>query len=212
MLSARQLSKDIDSLKNVNDSMRIKRKNFINTYFHFQKPSDSLWASIKIPPGKNMEWLPDSLKMVVNDRALAYTGDLKNSLQYGWVEIDSRSAEIKSNSIEWHRKYSISLICLILFFIGAPLGSIIRKGGLGMPLVVAIIMFLAFHLLNMFGEKFVKQDLLDPFIGMWLAVIILTPVAIFFTYKAMQDSQLFNKELYNRLFRKIGLTKIFSKN
>ena len=212
MLSARQLSKDIDSLNNVNDSMRIKRKNFIDTYFHFQKPSDSLWASIKIPPGKNMEWLPDSLKMVVNDRALAYTGDLKNSLQYGWVEIESRTAEIKSNSIEWHRKYSISLICLILFFIGAPLGSIIRKGGLGMPLVVAIIMFLAFHLLNMFGEKFVKQDLLDPFIGMWLAVIILTPVAILFTYKAMQDSQLFNKELYIRLFRKMGLTKIFSKN
>ena len=72
-----------------------------------------------------------------------------------------------------------------------------------MPLVVAIIFFLMFHLLNMFGEKFVKESMLPPYIGMWLAVIVLTPVGIFLTYKAMHDSQLFNKELYNRAFKKI---------
>jgi lipopolysaccharide export system permease protein len=93
------------------------------------------------------------------------------------------------------------MACFVLFFIGAPLGSIIRKGGLGMPLVVAIIFFLIFHLLNMFGEKFVKEGMMSPFIGMWLAVIVLTPVGIFLTYKAMHDSQLFNKEYYNRAFK-----------
>ena len=97
------------------------------------------------------------------------------------------------------------MACFVLFFIGAPLGSIIRKGGLGMPLVVAIIFFLLFHLLNMFGEKFVKEGMLPPYIGMWLAVIVLAPVGAFLTYKAMHDSQLFNKEYYNRLFKKIKI-------
>jgi lipopolysaccharide export system permease protein len=88
-------------------------------------------------------------------------------------------------------------------FIGAPLGAIIRKGGLGMPLVFAIVFFLIFHLLNMFGEKFAKEALLTPFWGMWLAVFSLTPVGAFLTYKAMRDSQLFNKEFYIRTFKKM---------
>jgi lipopolysaccharide export system permease protein len=75
---------------------------------------------------------------------------------------------------------------------------------LGMPLVVAIIFFLIFHLLNTFGEKFVKEGTLGPIIGMWLSVIVLIPVGIFFTYKALHDSQLFNKEFYYRLFKKLS--------
>ena len=74
-----------------------------------------------------------------------------------------------------------------------------------MPLVVAIIFFLLFHLLGMFGEKFVRENLTTPFIGMWLSVIVLTPVGIFLTYKAMHDSQLFNKEYYYRTFKKIQI-------
>ena len=105
--------------------------------------------------------------------------------------------------MEWHRKFSFSLACMVLFFIGAPLGSIIRKGGMGMPLVVAIIFFLLFHLLNVFGEKLVKNQVLTPFMGMWFAVFILTPVGIFLTYKAMNDSQIFNKDVYVRLFKKV---------
>ncbi|MGB4846108.1 MAG: LptF/LptG family permease, partial [Ferruginibacter sp.] len=124
-------------------------------------------------------------------------------------EIENRRSDIRFNNIEWHRKFSLSMACFVLFFIGAPLGSIIRKGGLGMPLVVAIIFFLMFHLLNMFGEKFARESIMPPFWGMWLAVLALTPVGIFLTYKAMHDSQLFNKEYYNRVFKKIK--KLFSK-
>jgi len=79
-----------------------------------------------------------------------------------------------------------------------------------MPLVVAIIFFLIFHLLNMFGEKFVKENLVDPSVGMWLAVIVLVPVGAFLTYKAMHDSQLFNKEFYYRFFS--GAKSLFKKN
>lgn len=128
---------------------------------------------------------------------------MRNAIQfYGNDDVELKK-NINYHELEWHRKFSFSMACLVLFFIGAPLGSIIRKGGLGMPLVVAIIFFLIFHLLNMFGEKFVKEGLTTPFTGMWLAVMVLIPIGIFLTYKAMNDSQLFNKEFYHRTFKKI---------
>ena len=102
-----------------------------------------------------------------------------------------------------HGHLTRARVCLVLFFIGAPLGSIIRKGGLGMPLVVAIIFFLLFHLLNMFGEKFARGQIMTPFWGLWLPIFVLVPVGFFLTYKAMHDSQLFNKDYYYRFFRMI---------
>jgi lipopolysaccharide export system permease protein len=112
-------------------------------------------------------------------------------------------SDIIQHKVEWHKKLSLSVACIVLFFIGAPLGSIIRKGGLGLPLVVALIFFMIFYLLNIFGEKFTKDEVLDPIIGMWLPVIALSPVGFFLTYKAMHDSQLFNKEYYYRGIKKI---------
>jgi lipopolysaccharide export system permease protein len=153
--------------------------------------------------------IPDSARLQVKDAAIAIANTLKYTIENSGNEIEARKSEIKFHKIEWHRKFSLSMACFVLFFIGAPLGSIIRKGGLGMPLVIAIIFFLQFHLLNMFGEKFVKESIMPPFIGMWLAVWVLTPVGIFLTYKAMHDSQLLNKEFYNRIFKKIK--NIFSK-
>ena len=105
--------------------------------------------------------------------------------------------------MEWHSKYSLSLACLVLFFIGAPLGAIIRKGGLGMPLLMAIIFFLIFHLTIIFGRKFVKEDVLSMIPGMWLPIIVLMPIGCLLTYKAMHDSQLFNKEFYDKLWHRI---------
>ena len=95
------------------------------------------------------------------------------------------------------------MACLVLFLIGAPLGSIIRKGGLGMPLVIAVIFFVVYFLLNNFGEKLVKEGVLLPVAGMWQANYILFPVGIFLVYKAMHDSQLFNKEAYFRFYKKV---------
>ncbi|MFN5762645.1 MAG: LptF/LptG family permease, partial [Sphingobacteriales bacterium] len=109
----------------------------------------------------------------------------------------------QSYRIEWHKKFSLAFACLVLFMIGAPLGSIIRKGGLGMPLVVAVIFFLLFHLLNMFGQKLADSHTLSAFSGMWLSSFVLVPIGAFLTYKAMRDSQLFNQEYYFRLFKQI---------
>lgn len=212
MLSAGQISRSLDSLKKMKDTAVVRMNRTIAQtlpYTAIQDSSKKLVAAVQTKYNRFDSIIPDSARMQVNASALSLANTLKYSVENSGNELEGRKKEIQYHYIEWHRKFSLSMACFVLFFIGAPLGSIIRKGGLGMPLVVAIIFFLMFHLLNMFGEKFVKESMLPPYIGMWLAVIVLTPVGIFLTYKAMHDSQLFNKELYYRAFKKIK--NIFTK-
>lgn len=212
MLSARQINNSLDSLNKMSDSIESRMRNTLAITLPFASRLDTVKKPKPIKQtiyNRFDSLIPDSARYPVKAAALSLAGSLKFNIENSGNEIQSRRSEIRYHKIEWHRKYSLSMACFVLFFIGAPLGSIIRKGGLGMPLVFAIIFFLQFHLLNMFGEKFVKEDIMPPFIGMWLAVIVLTPVGIFLTYKAMHDSQLFNKEYYNRAFKK--LKKTFSK-
>lgn len=214
MYSVAQLSRSYDSLKRISDSFKIRFEREFALYAHYINVPDSTWK--KAPPQKKpvsfSAILPDSARTSVFESAVSMANSLRSILENTGDTGRARERDLRQNKIEWHRKFSLSLACLVLFFIGAPLGSIIRKGGLGMPLVVAIIFFLIFHLLNMFGEKFVKEDITTPFTGMWLAILVLVPVGAFFTYKAMHDSQLFNKEFYKRFFKKLSsLSGIFRK-
>ena len=127
-------------------------------------------------------------------------------------DYDARHSLIRKHWIEWNRKFTLSVACIVLFMIGAPLGSIIRKGGLGTPLVAAIIFFVVFHLLNTFGEKFAVQGITSPFAGMWLSTLVLIPIGGFLTSKAMKDSQLFNQEFYFRFFKNVRSRILKKKN
>ena len=118
---------------------------------------------------------------------------------------------LRMHLMAWHEKITMSIACLVLFLIGAPLGSIIRKGGIGLPLIFAVIFFVIFFLLNNFGRKFVKQDVMQPISGMWMATFVLLPIGIFLTYKAMNDSQLFNREFYYRMLKKFRRPKHLKK-
>lgn len=106
-----------------------------------------------------------------------------------------RDKDIRYN-IEYQRKFTLAVSCLLLFCIGAPLGAIIRKGGLGLPVVMAIIFFLIYHIIATVSEKSAKEGSIDPFWGMWMAIFILSPLAIFLAYKAATDSALFDIEQY----------------
>lgn len=212
MLSARQLSFNIDSLKkdrkNIDATFnKIKHKELI-----YSSLPEKTWkqSNSTILPGDYKKMFSDSINNKIKQYALNKIASIKSSIIQFKVDKELKATDITLHLVEWHRKYAISLACLILFFIGAPLGAIIKKGGLGMPLVVAIVFFLIFHLLSMFGEKFVKQGILSPAMGMWLAIIVLAPVGAFLTYKAMHDSQLFNKDFYTRQLKKIKA--IFRKN
>jgi len=107
-------------------------------------------------------------------------------------DLNQKEESIIKHKVEWHRKFTLSFACILLFFVGAPLGAIIRKGGLGMPGVMAVMFFLMFHLLSIFGEKTAKAGIIEPYVGMWLASAVFLPLGIFLTYQASIDSSMFS--------------------
>ncbi len=170
------------------DSIRIQ---IINTYNNVVTPVNEI--------------VPDSVRTLVIDLVNGHISVAKSNMDVLYSDYIERSKMLRLHNIEWHRKFALSAACMVLFLIGAPLGSIIRKGGIGTPLIFAIIFFVLFHLMNTFGEKFVKEGITNPLLGMWLATFVLLPVGFFLTYKAMRDSQLFNKEFYFRTYKKFGV-------
>lgn len=210
MLSVRQLGKRIDSLEKTAAFYQKKLKNEMYPLLGFLRDLDTGWVAVKnVPKIKSDSAIfKDSLQQsYARERALGNINMLKSTLDINANEYDARRKDLRFNLIEWHKKFAMSFACMVLFMIGAPLGSIIRKGGLGMPLVIAVIFFVVFFLLNNFGEKLVKEDVLKPVGGMWAATIILLPVGIFLTIKAMKDSELFNSEPYMRLIRRFKKKK-----
>ena len=109
--------------------------------------------------------------------------------------------------IGYHRKFALTYAIIVLFFIGAPLGAIIKKGGFGTPLVLAALLFMLYFILISIGESLASENVVSPFLGMWFASIILTPIAILFMRSAANDSQVFNKEAYSKLFSRFKRKK-----
>jgi lipopolysaccharide export system permease protein len=115
---------------------------------------------------------------------------------------DWKWARLRRYQIEIHRKFTLSVLCLIFFFIGAPLGAIIRKGGLGMPVIVSVLLFLVYYILSITAEKFVRESIVPPFVGMWISTLILVPVSIWLTIKAANDSVILHIETYFSWWKK----------
>ena len=217
MLSVRQLENAIDSLAN-SDSVYIKKINAeVGPYLRFMKYRDSakLFASLpKVKPVKKInEVIPDSVSSIISEAIGYQLQSLQNNLTTIKDTYIENKASTTFHAIEWHRKFTLSFACIVLFLIGAPLGSIIRKGGFRTPFVLAIVFFVVFFLLNNFGEKFAKSGEWTVYKGMWFSSSILIPIGFFLTYKAMRDSQLFNQEFYYRLLQpiKVTLRKYFKK-
>ncbi|WP_026903693.1 LptF/LptG family permease [Pedobacter glucosidilyticus] len=127
----------------------------------------------------------------------------KDGLETHTFQAEEFMKTIRRYLVEYNRKFTLSVSCLVLFFIGAPLGAIIRKGGLGLPVVVSVIFFLVYHVISTVGEKSVKEGSLSPVMGMWIAIFVLTPLGLFLTYKATVDSALFDTDSYKNFFKKL---------
>lgn len=112
-------------------------------------------------------------------------------------------SSIRSHKQQLHQKFSVALSCLLFFFIGAPLGTIIRKGGLGMPAVLSVILFLLYYTIDTFGSKMAREDVWPVWQGMWLSSWVLTGLGLFFTYKAVNDSTMMNPDAWKNFFQKI---------
>jgi len=207
MFSMHQLNRSIDSIRRENNVFRKQMNHDLFKPFSFAGYLDSNWdfsaTSLPVKYKNFDELLPDSARLFVNDGARNLAASVRVSIETMDTNLKAREKVLRRHKIEWHRKIVLSLACVVLFLIGAPLGSIIRKGGLGSPLIFAIAFFMVFYFSSNTGEKFAKEGKLTPFTGMWLATFILTPIGLFLIYKGMRDSQLFNKEFYYRLVSRV---------
>lgn len=111
-------------------------------------------------------------------------------------DLTQSQKHIDRHKIEWHRKFSLSFACILFFFIGAPFGSIVRKGGFGMPVVLSVLLFILYYVISISGEKFVREGVMPAYQGMWLSAAILLPMGLFLTYKAVGDSVILNVDSY----------------
>jgi lipopolysaccharide export system permease protein len=226
MLNTVQLGKNADSLEKSLAKFKERDQRELQGYLLFSKYLDTGWIDVKAPPVKKgvafIDQLPDSLKLSktdklptavkpqVMDQSISYANSIKSTIEGPSWDYDGKRKELRMTLMTYHEKITMSIAVLVLFLIGAPLGSIVRKGGIGTPVVFAVVFFVIFFLLNNFGKKFVKEDVLQPVAGMWLATAVLLPIGFFLIYKALHDSQLFNKEYYYRAYR--AIRRLVTKN
>ncbi|RTY94498.1 YjgP/YjgQ family permease [Flavobacterium sp. GSP27] len=130
------------------------------------------------------------------------------SIDTSKTELENKQKNINKHLLAFYDKFVIVFACFLMFFIGAPLGAIIRKGGLGLPIVFAILIFITFHFINSFGKRIAQENEMSPFLGAWLSSILLSPLAIILTYRATNDIGLINVDVILAPFQKI-LKKIF---
>ena len=140
-------------------------------------------------------------------KVLTTTGNRMSSLASDW---DMKSFltkdtdnNIRSHRSDWHKKITLSLACIIFFFIGAPLGAIIRKGGLGMPVVISVLIFVIYYIIDSGATRVAKSGEMNIVLGTWMSTIVLAPLGAFFTYKSNKDSVVFNIDVYAAFFRKL---------
>jgi len=172
-------------------------------------PFDSLRVNPQIKPDTlvDVDQVVASLstfeKQELYQRAIENVRTNTQTISQQLDEMYTRKKIVNAYAMEWHRKFTLSFACLIFFFIGAPLGAIIRKGGLGMPVVVSILMFIAYYILMITGEKFAREDAWAMIQGMWFSSFVFLPLGFWLTYKAATDSGVMNLESYQQLFKKL---------
>ncbi len=194
-----------DSLSNLIQVKLSGLKVSLNSYFHF---NDSLRRNIKPIIDTAVK---DSLlaqfdrfnQQLLVSAALNHARSARGYVDYAISDVGDTARIRNKFDMEWHRKFTLSVACIIMFFIGAPFGAIIRKGGFGMPLVISVIFYIVYHILSITGEKMVKTDTATAFSGMWVAILILTPIGILLTYLASTDSSLFDKASWKSAFMRL---------
>jgi lipopolysaccharide export system permease protein len=135
--------------------------------------------------------------------ALNNSRSLKSTFDQKKLKIDMYEREYRRYEIAWYQKYTQAFACLVMFMIGAPLGAIIKKGGLGMPVLISIIFFIIYYMLTISGEKWAKEGLVDPLFGTWFSILCLIPFGLFFLRQARKDSRLFEPDFYIQIWRNI---------
>lgn len=213
MLNISQLDYFIDSIgSSLNNQRTDLAKNYSKNYKVYQN------LDTNYTPGKDTSLVikSDLLSpfsgndlVKITSTALSTARNVKKTLEYQTQRFKSTQETLTKHKIVWHRKFTLSFACLVLFFIGAPLGAIIRKGGLGLPTVISILFFIMYHVISMIGEKSALKGALEVTQGMWLSSFILLPLGFFLTLKATTDSPIMDMDVWNKALTKLNPVRFF---
>ena len=207
-----QLMHDVDSMNVEADSLaRANYATALRMYFHVLdtiSKKDSIKA-VKTAASKAIDIdtlfnrLDNSRKQMAVSQAMSSISGVTNDLEFKAMLSHDTEARIRMHRIEAIGKFTLALSCLIFFFIGAPLGAIIRKGGLGVPVIISVLVFIIFYIFDNTGYRMARLGAWPIWFGKGIATAVLTPVAVFFTYKANKDSVVFNMDAYRTFFTKL---------
>lgn len=210
MMNFIQLDFAIDSLEKLNDTLDVQfSKSLKNKLTILSDIAFKDTLNVNNEESKQIDTIIylDSLKIAeMNAAKLDALNEIrgtKEMLFHQTLIQEHRVITTNDYKITWHKKFTLSFALIVLFFIGAPLGAIIKKGGLGAPLVFATLFFILYYVITMAGENMANSEVLSPWLGLWLSAIALAPLAFFLTYKSNNDSALFDRDLYKRWINRI---------
>ena len=206
MQNVRQLSHSIDSIKGVlAEGRKGNEIQYMNNLPFYKKMDTAKWKStlspVKFNPSVILNF-PAHDRYTILETARNTARAAKQNLESSQDDIEIKSKLVYKHQIVYHKKFSFSIACFLLFFIGAPLGAIIRKGGLGMPAVVSTLFFILFWVISFMGEKYAAQGVVPPWQGIWFSSAVLMPIGIFLTVKATNDASLLDIDAWIRFFSK----------
>ena len=204
-----QISESIDSLTYQADSTGRAIYNNVkqSTYRRYTLTErDSIKMNEgTIPSSINIDSLFNAYTLAEKEKALKSSSDRLGTITSDWkiknMQMSDTDKNIRRHQSDWHKKITLSLSCLIFFFIGAPLGAIIRKGGLGLPVVISVIIFVLYYIIDSGSTRVARSGEMNIILGVWMSTIVLAPIGFFFTYKSNKDSVVFNLEVYVNFFR-----------
>lgn len=207
-----QLIQSIDSVQVLEHKRSIEQSEVIvaRHYFGRERVENRDVDAVIAPPEFYAQCDLDSLYATFSDdqryraisAALDKAKEKQDKIDYNALMLDDYQRYIRKHEIELYRKFTLAFACLIFFFIGAPLGAITRKGGLGAPIVISVVMFIVYYMIDNTGYKMAREALWPCWAGMWLSSLVLLPIGVFLTYKAATDSALFNPDAWMKIVRK----------
>jgi lipopolysaccharide export system permease protein len=204
MMNLKQLQYNHDSTKRKFDSTMRNNYLLVTPYIkYFNMPHKSKTVKYIAAKPDFFKKLNQNEKQMALSNAANEAKSIKDMLHQRVDHYKETVKDIRRYMIEYQKKFTLSAACLALFLIGAPLGAIIRKGGLGLPVVVSVIFFLVYYIISTIGEKSAKEGNISPAVGMWIAIVILTPIGLFLSYKAATDSVLFDVDMYKKFFNRL---------
>ncbi|WP_281846801.1 LptF/LptG family permease [Olleya namhaensis] len=211
MLNVAELNEAIDSLKTDRNNVieefstaLFARTNLATLNLTVNAKKDSIYD------GAILDIFNDKRKIQILDYAINSISSTQQIIKSKKGQIKVKNSSIYKHGIQLHKKFALAVACIILFFVGAPLGALIRKGGLGLPMVIAIVLFLSYHFIGLFAENSAKNGNLHPALSAWFSTLIMLPLSIFLTKRATQDRGIFEfdhitepiKQWFNQKFNK----------